>query len=382
MSVQPLHVHASLVFPFVEFMTHTGSLMERDLEEAGLPVLDYSEADSAVSESALCNFVNHCASFGYGMEFGLESAAATGMESEGINGLIESEMSVWSVLNRICEQKNRLSPYPRYWLERDREITWICRGAHIAPFDIRDIELFAVYRLIEVVRVLTGGDFVSPEIRLKTHNPGEIRRYPLLESARLKFDSPHTCIAVPHRLLMAPARMIVDDDFLAAVRAHLDAVLVHNRLPGINDVSESMGISRRSLQRFLKGRNTSFRALHDEYVFKTARNIWLNGDESINEVAIELGYSNHANFNRAIARIVGTTPSAFRDDVKSWSKVTGALCNESHQESRVELTAQESGKDYRQSKVPRNFNPKDLKTPRSARAGFSFKNTWQLNFSS
>jgi AraC-like DNA-binding protein len=380
MRIKPLYVHASLVYPFVEYVTGAGGLTKRDLERTGLPAIDYSKADSSVSEATLCNFVNQYASNCPGMEFGLESAVATGNKPAGFDVMPKNEISAFSVLKRICDEKNRLSPYPYYWLQRDGEITWICRGPHIAPFDIREIELFAVYRLIEVVRMLTGSEFVPSEVALKTPEIGMIRNYPLLATALLRLNASQTRIAIPHTLLMEPARMVADDEFLEAARAHLEEVVKDEKLPGINDLAESMGFSRRNLQRFLRARNTSFRMLHDEHVFRTARRLWGNGEESITEVAMELGYSNHSNFNRAIARIVGDTPTAFRNQVQSQSKGFCLSIDDSDQEPQLEPTGRKSKKESRQSNLTRNFTPKDPNLPQSTQAGFSFKNTWQLNY--
>ena len=317
MQVKALHVHASLVYPFVQFAADCGNRVEHLMDKSGLPTIDYAEADSTVPEKALCDFLLLCAKSDFTLEFGLDSAAASRPEHPETSGRIEGDMSSWSVLKRICEEKNRLCPYPRYWLERDGESSWLCRGPHIAPFDIRDIELFAVHRLIDIVRALTGSNFSSPEIRLKTSEIGRIRSYPLFGNSRLLTGSSHTRIAIPHELLMEPSRMPPDDDFLAAVRTHLETVKTGNRLPRIDDLCASMAISRRNLQRLLRERSTSFRILHDELIFRSAKRIWQSGDASTVDVATELGYASHANFNRAITRIVGVTPTEFRNHVRA-----------------------------------------------------------------
>ena len=82
-------------------------------------------------------------------------------------------------------------------------------------------------------------------------------------------------------------------------------------LPGLDYVSEFVGLSRRTIQRALRREGTSYRAVSDELGFAVATRL-LEAGRSAQDVSQWLGYGAPAHFSRAFSRWAGYPPSAHR----------------------------------------------------------------------
>jgi len=77
-------------------------------------------------------------------------------------------------------------------------------------------------------------------------------------------------------------------------------------------IASSLNMSSRSLQRKLKGETTSFRQLLDEVRKELAKNYLAGSQQSVIEIAYQLGFQDPSNFTRAFKRWFSLSPSAFR----------------------------------------------------------------------
>lgn len=97
----------------------------------------------------------------------------------------------------------------------------------------------------------------------------------------------------------------------AQVREHIDDLLMRGEAD-IEHVARRMAMSTRSLQRALRGVDTSFREQLDE-VRRTRSLLLLRQDSlSVQEIAFMLGYADPRNFYRSFKRWTQTTPTAYR----------------------------------------------------------------------
>ncbi len=103
------------------------------------------------------------------------------------------------------------------------------------------------------------------------------------------------------------------DPFILALHA---AVL--RQLPrgvcSIESVADDLHLSRRTLQRRLKDRDTSFQKLLQEIKSTIAKKYLEDERLSIIEIAILLGYSDHSTFSAAFKLWNQLTPTEYRDD--------------------------------------------------------------------
>jgi len=82
--------------------------------------------------------------------------------------------------------------------------------------------------------------------------------------------------------------------------------------PTLEELARFLGTSARTLDRYLKKEESSFRDLAIQVRNERARRLLLQGELPISQIAYRLGFTDVANFSRAFRRDNGMTPSDFR----------------------------------------------------------------------
>jgi AraC-like DNA-binding protein len=80
----------------------------------------------------------------------------------------------------------------------------------------------------------------------------------------------------------------------------------------IHPAAEKMGISVRTLQRWLRAAGLTYAGVAREARCELARQMLEQSERKIRDVAVALGYSDPAHFTRAFQRWTGLTPRDFR----------------------------------------------------------------------
>lgn len=88
--------------------------------------------------------------------------------------------------------------------------------------------------------------------------------------------------------------------------------LLSGGVPQLSDVSKSMGLGGRTLQRRLSERGQSFQSLTDEARRQLAQQLIRSSTYSFSEIAFLTGFSEQSAFSRAFKRWSGQTPKAYR----------------------------------------------------------------------
>lgn len=96
----------------------------------------------------------------------------------------------------------------------------------------------------------------------------------------------------------------------ARVREHLG--LFSGDFPVAADVAAALGTSERTLRRKLGEEGTSFRALLDEIRYAKAQQLLAGTSQSVEAIALQLGYAEAASFIHAFRRWAGEPPAAYR----------------------------------------------------------------------
>ncbi len=82
--------------------------------------------------------------------------------------------------------------------------------------------------------------------------------------------------------------------------------------PTLEELASLLGISARTLDRYLGKEESSFRDLAVQVRSDRARKLLLEGTLPISQIAYRLGFTDVANFSRAFRRANGVSPSDFR----------------------------------------------------------------------
>ncbi len=83
--------------------------------------------------------------------------------------------------------------------------------------------------------------------------------------------------------------------------------------PSQNDIAKHLGMSLRSLQRKLAGKNTNYKELLDNTRKKLALDYIRQQHIAFSEIGYLVGFSSVSNFNRAFKRWTNKTPSEYRN---------------------------------------------------------------------
>lgn len=147
--------------------------------------------------------------------------------------------------------------------------------------------------------------------------------------APVRFDRPAVGMAIPIEDLsrIGPPRNVAKQITLLDVEAEdvrekcdeplrsIMAIATLRLMDGRTDIdgaAELAGVSVRTLQRFLNRDGLNYRRLVELVRLNRAQSLLKDTDLSITQVALTLGYSEHANFTRAFSRWTGQSPQKFR----------------------------------------------------------------------
>jgi AraC-like DNA-binding protein len=174
------------------------------------------------------------------------------------------------------------------------------------------------------IRRFTGPLWCPSELCFGFH-PREPLPIDIFGDARLMDRPGQTYIEFPRALLSlrprqgekrTPSRLAVlpeplPSDLAGLVELQI-ASLLSGRAPPVDLIAESLGTSRRSLQRGLAQRGISYTDLLTKVRLRRAAE-WLERSEKpVVEIAFDLGYADASNFTRAFRQLTGVPPSAFR----------------------------------------------------------------------
>jgi AraC-like DNA-binding protein len=142
------------------------------------------------------------------------------------------------------------------------------------------------------------------------------------DSACLAWPLVHTEHSLREFLRTAPYQLLIMENNPGSnnLAAQVRAMFGHDfsgGFPDFDTISAALGMSAPTLRRRLKREGTSFQQLKDDARCEVAK-LWLARPElSINEVALQLGFTDPSAFHRAFRKWTGLTPGRFRASRRS-----------------------------------------------------------------
>ncbi|MCB1700747.1 MAG: AraC family transcriptional regulator [Pseudomonadales bacterium] len=137
------------------------------------------------------------------------------------------------------------------------------------------------------------------------------------DSACLAWPLVHTEHSLREFLRTAPYQLLImdSDPDSNSLSMQVKAMMGHDfsaGFPGFETISSALGISAPTLRRRLRREGTTFQQLKDEARCE-ASILWLDRPElSINEVALQMGFTDPSAFHRSFKKWTGETPGQFR----------------------------------------------------------------------
>jgi AraC-like DNA-binding protein len=167
---------------------------------------------------------------------------------------------------------------------------------------------------------LQGAEFGYPE-------PAHAAEYHLIFGCPLRFGARVTTIAFDPKFLRMP--VVQDEAALKRFLRHSPADLLSRRdhgadtsghvrrllgrgVTGLEAVAAQLGVSAPTLRRRLAAEGTSFREVREQLLRDQAVASLVRGGESVEELALRLGFSEASAFHRAFKRWTGSSPGSYR----------------------------------------------------------------------
>lgn len=163
--------------------------------------------------------------------------------------------------------------------------------------------------------------------------PGRLQKYEKLFACPLYFDQPQdlmyfdsACLAWPvvhtehslrEFLRTAPYQLLLmeNDPEGKNLAAQVKAMIGHDfseGFPGFETISRALNMSAPTLRRRLKREGTTFQQLKDESRCEAAKLCLDRPELSINDVALQMGFTDPSAFHRSFKKWTGQTPGQYR----------------------------------------------------------------------
>lgn len=326
-------VRASGLLPFVSFLDNLGTPVDRLLHAQNL------NRDLVFDPQAFCTelqrwaFIEQCARLegidNLGGLIGLNSP----FEKHGfISKVVLQELILEDAITSLF----RISAFHSTLLQKVCFLKKSSSEAFVGftkPYSYKVIgdtnaETTTLFSLLKLIQAYLGTQWKPSKIYIPTvANIKFWQSFPEIEGIKLHFQSPYYAIVFPRRLLQSQRRLTnielpppeafswlgfgEPESFIDKFRLLIPSLIQQNIIK-IEEVSEILKISKRTLQRNLNNEGTSYRKILEQSRYEIAVKKLTNSKCSIEEIALDLGYSCPEHFSRAFKRSSGTNPSTFR----------------------------------------------------------------------
>jgi AraC-like DNA-binding protein len=319
---------ASIVFPILTVLEGMGVRVERHLEKADLPPWIRADPEVLIPTIGTVRLLAQ-ARRAEGIEnIGVRSGEATVLDALGVFGhLICSAPTLRGAFEAVLAHHRAFTSNGRMWLVEHADRIEFCQAIS-AAFDDgwQQANHYALMLMLGIVRLGAGPAWCPAEVKVQTGESKVLRDVAAFGRTRLEFDQPATAIVVPRALLDAPLPSFglpigdrVDawreaapaGDFAGGVGQVIE-MLSWESYPNVRTTAATLGTSVRTLQRHLATAGCSHEELVGRARCATAAGLLKDTDSKILDIALDLGYSDHAHFTRAFRRWTGSSPQQYR----------------------------------------------------------------------
>jgi len=188
--------------------------------------------------------------------------------------------------------------------------------------------------LTEILRAVSENRVNPRQVCFSHSSPNDIKAHQAIFKTRLLFDQPKNSLEIFRKdfdrpIFLASRELFDALEPLAQKRLHqmvffgswsnkvsreIYLLLSSGEVPDIETVSESLGLSSRSLQMKLRKEETTFKHILGQLRKETALAYLKDPEISICDIALLLGFSEQSAFNHAFKRWTGTSPGKYKKE--------------------------------------------------------------------
>ncbi|HEY9639751.1 MAG TPA: AraC family transcriptional regulator ligand-binding domain-containing protein [Coleofasciculaceae cyanobacterium] len=331
-------IRANILTEFVKFLEENGAPVQRLLAAAKLPPLVLRDPEALFPLKQVFKFYEQSAQIEEYTSLGFLVGQKIQIKSLGAFGrLLYHSLTLHDAIQTAIYMIATYNSGDRIWLIEQDDQVWLCRK-FIDEMDVgrQQADQCFVMIMIHLVQLAAGSVWKPTEIHLETAKLTELNQFAELFDINILFEQKETAIRFPRSFLSLPLQNLDEyhdaqrydaqrykdyETLLSSAPAttfpgsirQIIALQLREGYPDIQLVAEIIGVSVRTLQRHLNETNLTYSRLIDQVRFDRSVRLLSDPNIKLADVAVELGYSNAANFTRAFRRWSNISPSSFRN---------------------------------------------------------------------
>lgn len=332
MSNLPL-VRVGSLLPLLKFLNENGISFQDFIRQSKLPENIFSHSENIISLYQALNTFNFFARREGEELLGVLASQKLEIEDIGLLGKVVSQsLTGYDLLRTIVALLRKThNSGVKVWLTEDRDRIWF--NHQLLNFESNYNEQSNYYAFLlhfKAMKSIMNFNWYPTHIYFQGQPVKGLSSLDLFSQSQIRFNQPYNSMGISKNFLYLPLEKKYhpsnDDeqnlyeqinlftlpvDFVDALKSLIRSQLFGGNIQ-IQTIADSIGTSKRSLQRFLGDKGLSYSHLIDQVRFQLAIE-WLKDNTiPIGDIALELHYSEVNNFTRAFKKWTGLTPSEYR----------------------------------------------------------------------
>ena len=306
-------IDREIVRPIVEAIDSLDGNVDEFLFEAGLSNDWLNPQATSLPEARVWELFELASQTMDMPTIGLQTGAELRIGDLGTFGKeLEQCLTLRHILVHYIGMVNRFSSHARFWLEETENGIWFCRhGIDLIDVGKEYVEQFTVQLMIRLVQLAAGDAWIPARIRVQSTAARLYREYTLFDSIAIEYSQQASSVLIPRVMMLQIVQHEDADPVIQQIRKDASVDIGRQSL-SLDEMSNRMGYSKRSLQRRLSINGLDWRRLMDQVRLEKAVGLLQSNETSLIQLAYELGFTDQANFGRAFRKWTGTSPGSYR----------------------------------------------------------------------
>lgn len=314
-----------------DVLRNLGADPDWPIQQAGVDPLLFQDSNNVIALAELGRLLAACVAHANCPHFGLLLGQRAVISALGpVGGLMLHSQSAGEALRALISHLHLRERGTTLLLKFSDGVAMLCHAVHEPGVESTDqIADAAIGTLTRIMRSLCGQEWTPDEVFLPRLPPADLEPYRRFFRAPIWFDQEMAALAFPVRWLdhripgadpvfrqffetrIRELESVHDADFKDDLRRVLRTRIMNGQCSA-ETIADLFAMHRRTLSRHLHAEGTGFRHLADEIRFDIARQLLIDTNISLSQIAAALGYSEASAFTRAFRRWSGGPPAAWR----------------------------------------------------------------------
>jgi AraC-like DNA-binding protein len=317
-------IRAGVLSPAVTYVERAGGSAAALIVRNGLPASVLGDPELLIPMPALVRLLADAANDGIPAALAGQDADVATLGMLGL--LICASPTLGMALATLVEHHDAFMSTGRVWVASHGADVELCHAFSSLDERWQQTTHYALTLMIAIVRRAAGPTWRPAIVRCQGGRSDALTGVESLADSSIAFAQPVTGIVVPRELLASPLPPFTPPsaaeveqwraaapaiDFVRSIGQIIETLSCEG-FPSIETTASTIGTSVRTLQRRLAKSGYTHEQLLAQSRCSIATALLEKTDSKILDIALDLGYSDHAHFTRAFRRWTGHSPQEFR----------------------------------------------------------------------